>query len=101
MADEKRKNTRFEVSGDYYYLQGYEEKKIMCKLKNMSATGACIDSDEMINIDDILFLHIWGTKNIEIKSKAVWKIESQYGLLFLLDTGKEFENISYIMNYVV
>ncbi len=101
MKAERRQNERFEVSGDYYYYQGSETDKIMCRLKNISATGACIDSEEKIKIDDIIFLHIRGTTNIEIKSKAVWKIENEYGLMFLLDSSKEFENISYIMNYVI
>lgn len=101
MTAERRQNERFESTGDYYYYQGFESSKINCRLKNISATGACIDSDEIIKIDDIIFLHIRGTKNIEIKTKAVWKIENLYGLMFLLDSSSEFENISYIMNYVI
>ena len=101
MTAERRQNERIELSADYYFYQGSEAEKINCQLKNISATGACIDSDEIIKINDILYLHIRGTKNIEIKSQAVWKIENQYGLMFLLDSSKEFENISYIINYVV
>ncbi len=101
MSSERRRNRRKDIIGDYFYYQGNKDKKIKCKLKNMSATGACIASDEKINEDDIIFLHIQGTDNVEIKSKAVWKIDDQYGLVFLLDTNKEFEKISYIMNYVV
>ncbi|MCU0821773.1 MAG: PilZ domain-containing protein [Spirochaetes bacterium] len=101
MGAERRQNERFDISGDYFYYQGSEAEKINCRLNNISATGACIDSDENIKINDVIYLHIRGTKNIEIKSKAVWKIDNQYGLMFLLDSSREFENISYIMNYVV
>ncbi len=101
MTADRRTSRRIDVIGDYFYYQGNNENKIKCKLNNISATGACIDSDENIKIDDIIFLHIRGTKNISIKSKAVWKIENQYGLLFLLDNSKEFDNISYILNYVL
>lgn len=101
MTEERRQNKRYDVPGDYYYYQGSEEDKIKCRLKNISATGACISSEETIKIDDIIFLHIGGTKNVEIKSKAVWKIDDQYGLQFMLDSSKEFDNIAYIMNYVI
>ena len=101
MAAERRQSKRVDVIGDYFYYQNDNENKIRCRLNNISATGACIDSDENIEIDDVIFLHIRGTKNISIKSKAVWKIDNQYGLLFLLDTSKEFDNISYILNYVL
>ncbi len=101
MTSERRRDKRFDVPGDYYYVQGDKERKIKCKLKNISATGACISSEVDIKNDEIIFLHVRGTKNVEIKSKAVWKIDNEYGLLFLLDTTKEFDNISYVMNYVV
>ncbi len=101
MDEERRHSKRLDVIGDYFYYQDDNEKKIRCRLNNISATGACIDSVQKIKIDDVIFLHIRGTRNISIKSKAVWKIENQYGLLFLLDTSKEFDNISYILNYVL
>ena len=101
MHSERRNNKRYDISGDYYYYQGFEDEKINCNLKNISATGACISSDKIINIDDVVYLNIRGTEGLEIKAKAVWQIENQYGLQFLLDSSKEFDNVAYVMNYVV
>ena len=103
MSKERRKSKRVDISVDYYYYPENKRRKIKCILKNISVTGACIISEENINVckDNILFLHIRSTKGIELKSKAVWKIDNQYGLLFLLDTSRELENISYIMNYEI
>lgn len=101
MSAERRKSTRISIVGDYFYYPGRETKKINCSINNISATGACISSGNIIKNNEIIFLHIKGTKNIVLKSKTVWKIDDQYGLLFLLDTTEEFENISYIMNNVI
>lgn len=98
MTSEKRKNKRISISEEYFYYPKEENKKINCRLKNISITGACITSDEKINTDEIIYLHIRGTNDIALKSKTVWKIDNQYGLQFLLDTSSEFEKISYIMN---
>ena len=100
MVTEKRKTKRFEISGDYFFFPADKRKKIKCELENISETGACISSDARIKKDEIIYLHIKGSRNILLKSRNVWKIDDQYGLLFLLDTSQEFENISYIINYV-
>ncbi len=104
MSFENRKNKRIEISGDYFYYPLNKKKKINCKLNNISVTGACILSEENIKKEDIIFLHIHDTdetSDIALKSKAVWKIDNQYGLQFLLDTSQEFEKISCIMNKIM
>ncbi len=101
MPAEKRKNKRIKISGDYFYYPGEKNKKINCKLNNISVTGACITSAEDIKSEEIIFLHIRGANDKVLKSKTVWKIDNQYGLQFLLDTNNEFEKISYIMNKII
>ncbi|MBN2039637.1 MAG: PilZ domain-containing protein [Spirochaetes bacterium] len=98
MTSEQRKNTRISISEEYFYYPEKKNKKINCRLNNISVTGACIISEEKIKTDEIIYLHIRGTDDIALKSKTVWKIDNQYGLQFLLDTSSEFEKISYIMN---
>ena len=100
MNSEKRKSNRLNFTREYFYCISDKNKKINCKLNNISVTGACITSDKKIEKEDIVFLHIKGMEDIVLKSKAVWKIENQYGLQFILDSGKEFENISYIINNI-
>jgi hypothetical protein len=101
MSAEKRKSKRVNISEDYFYYPINKEKKINCKLNNISVTGACITSNEEIKNEDIIYFNIRGTKDMALKSKAVWKIDNQYGIQFILDTNKEFEIISYIMNNII
>ncbi len=101
MTSEKRKNKRINVYKEYFYYPENKKRKINCKLNNISITGACITSEENIEKEDIIYLHIHGDQNMALKSKAVWKIENQYGLQFLLDSSSEFEKVSYIMNNIV
>lgn len=98
MASEKRNNKRINLSAEYFYYPQKKNKKINCKINNISITGACITSEEDIGTEEIIFLHIFGTEDNALKSKTVWKMNNQYGLQFLLDTSVEFEKISYIMN---
>jgi c-di-GMP-binding flagellar brake protein YcgR len=98
MSAEKRRSKRIDISEDYFYYPQNKNKKINCKLNNISVTGACITSDKKIEKEEIIYFNIRGTKDMALKSKAVWKIENQYGIQFILDTDKEFEIISRIMN---
>jgi hypothetical protein len=98
MIAERRKDRRIDLSGDYYFYPNNKEKKVLCSLMNLSATGACIISSESLEKKAVVFLHIKADKNIILKSEVVWKLENQYGLRFNLDTSDDFENISYIMN---
>ncbi|MBN2402391.1 MAG: PilZ domain-containing protein [Spirochaetes bacterium] len=100
MSAEKRKSKRINISEDYFYYPRNKNKKINCKLNNISVTGACITSNEKINKEDIIYFNIRGTRDMALKSKAVWKINNQYGIQFLLDTDKEFDTISRIMNNI-
>ncbi len=101
MSAENRKSQRINISEEYFFYPQKEKKKINCKINNISVTGACITSDEKIENDEVIFLHIRGTNNMALKSKTVWKINNQYGLQFFLDTNSEFEKISYIMNNLI
>ena len=101
MNSERRKTVRVDLSGDYFFYPGKKNRKIKCIVKNVSATGACIISDDVLHNEDIIFLGIRGDSEVVLKSKAVWKIENQYGLLFLLETEEEFASISYIMNFEI
>ncbi|MFH0975218.1 MAG: PilZ domain-containing protein [Spirochaetota bacterium] len=101
MPFEQRKNSRIKVSGDFYYYPNRKKKKIKCKLDNISVTGACITTDEKIEKEDIIYLQINGFNNKALKSKAVWKIDNQYGIQFFLDSNNEFETISHVMNNIM
>jgi len=100
MRSDKRKNDRINIARHYFYYPKDKKKRIFCELNNISITGACITSSEKIENEDIIFLNFSGNKDITLKSKAVWKINNQYGLQFLLDSSIEFENVSYIMNNI-
>jgi hypothetical protein len=95
---ERRKSQRISSEGDYYCLPENIKVKIRCNLKNISITGACIDTAKILKKDDIVFLHIGRTGNLYLKSKVVWKIEDSYGLLFFLETSQDFTTISYLIN---
>jgi hypothetical protein len=99
MINERRKEIRIDLKGDYFFFPDNRSNKIPCSLLNISATGACIVSTETLKSDIVIFLHIRGKKNIILKSEVVWKIDSQYGLKFFLETPEDLVNISYIMNY--
>lgn len=99
MNSERRNSIRVDLSGDYFYYPGERKRKIKCIIKNISATGACIISDELLINEDVIFLGIRGDSEVILKSKAVWKIDNQYGLLFLLESDEDFANINYIMNF--
>ncbi|MCP4134969.1 MAG: PilZ domain-containing protein [bacterium] len=97
-ADERRRDERVDLNKDYYYLPGDSNHEHECVVKNISITGACITAHDKLNADEILFLNIRASKEIVLKAKVVWRTDAEYGLLFLLDTSEEFENISFIMN---
>lgn len=101
MGMERRLSKRFDVSGDYLFYPEKTNNRIICKLDNISITGACILTEAKIKIDDVIQLHIRGAQDKFLKSKVVWKIDNQFGLLFMLDTEEEFNNISFIMNNVL
>ncbi len=98
MAGERRKSERFDIGRDYYYYPTNREKMRACTLLNISATGACIVSQEPLKNEAVIFLHIASSRDIVLKSRVVWQHEGQYGLQFFLDTGEDFENISFILN---
>lgn len=99
MIADRRKSKRFRMQGDYFFYPGNSENKFLCKVKNISITGSCIVSDSNIKKDEIIYLHVGAQKSIELKSRVIWKSDKQYGLLFMLETGTDFDNISYIINY--
>jgi c-di-GMP-binding flagellar brake protein YcgR len=101
MSAEKRKSKRVNIFEDYFYYPKNKNKKINCKLNNISVTGACITSNKKIAKEDIIYFNIRGTKDMALKSKAVWKIDNQYGIQFILDSNEEFEIISHIMNNII
>lgn len=95
---ERRINRRFSLKDNYYYVKEKSRKKIPCLLENISITGACIISESPLTANDIIMLHFPMPREINIKSQIVWEKTTEYGLLFVLDTSEDFENISYIMN---
>lgn len=98
MIADRRKDERFLLGGDYYYYPGNSKDKFDCMVKNISVTGSCIVSGNAIVKNEIIFLHIGCGRNIELKSQVMWKQDSRYGLMFLLENSDDFDNISYIIN---
>jgi hypothetical protein len=45
-----------------------------------------------------VFLHVQGRERDLLKSRVVWRVDAEYGLLFFLESGSDFEVISFIMN---
>jgi hypothetical protein len=98
MMEERRQHDRVDVEQNYFCLPDNMKRKIRCNLKNISVTGACISSRKMLNKDDVVLLHVKGLRNSYLKSRVVWKIEDNYGLLFFLETSQDFSSISFIIN---
>lgn len=98
MIKERRKSQRISSESDYYCFPENIKLKIRCTLKNISITGACINTPEILRKDDIVLLHIGRAGNSDLKSKVVWKIDDNYGLLFSLETSQDFTTISYLIN---
>jgi len=98
MKPERRKSPRITLQGDYYWRPDKPEKKLEYVLRNVSITGACIWTGENLKNDEIILLHFGGAREIVLKSRVVWGSKNNYGLLFFLETSREFEDISFIMN---
>ncbi len=97
---ERRKAERFPVDRDYYFYPANRSKVYTCKVRNVSASGACIISKKSLTPHEIIFLHITGVKVAQFKSEVVWAQDGLYGLMFLLDDSEDFENISFVMNTI-
>ena len=97
-GNERRKKSRYACEGDYYFHPGIRGKVYSCTLKNISVTGACIETIESLLKDQIIYLHVNTMDDSVLKSRVVWHMGEQYGLLFLLETSQDFDTISYIIN---
>lgn len=95
---DRRRKERVACAENYFFSPKEKGVKVQCQLKNLSVTGACITTDYPVETDEHLTLHLCRDKDIPLHAKVVWQDKHDYGLLFLLDTQQEFENISYIMN---
>lgn len=99
MPGERRKDKRVSLNKDYCFYPEDRKHRFNCMTNNISVTGACIQSERKLKIDDVVYIHIESDKDTQFKSKVVWEIEDTYGLQFLLETNTDFDNISYIMNH--
>ncbi len=97
---ERRKAERFPVDKDYYFYPFNRSKVYACKVRNLSASGACIISKKNLTPHEIIFLHITGTRGVQFKSEVVWARDGLYGLSFLLENSEDLDNISFVMNTV-
>lgn len=97
---ERRRAERFTVDDDYYFYPANRSKVYTCKVRNVSASGACIISKKPLAPHEIIFLHITGTRNAQFKSEVVWVQDGLYGLSFILENSEDLENISFVMNNV-
>jgi hypothetical protein len=95
---ERRIKERHDCTGDYFFSADRADKRHSCVLKNISVTGACIETVHAIETDDIITVHICNNRGVELDGKVVWKKSNSYGLLFLLETPEAFDNISYLIN---
>jgi len=96
--NDRRNSERINARNDYICFPGKNNEKISCTLKNISSSGACLVSDIHLKNNEIIFLTISGSKDVILKSKVLWKIKNEYGLLFILNSSQDFENISHVMN---
>lgn len=87
-----------EAGRDFYCLSEQMSRRVMCTLKNVSVTGACIVSGGSLGTGDIISLYLESGAGRALKSRVVWKVSGEYGVEFLLETGEEFETISRIIN---
>jgi hypothetical protein len=94
---DRRKYPRIDHCGDYYIAQDIRQK-VICELRNISVTGACIISDVVLKQDEFIELHVCRSRDIPLRAQVVWIRDNEYGISFLLDTKESFDNISYIMN---
>jgi hypothetical protein len=95
---ERRRSARVPVEGDYFCYPSDMKKRYSCTLKNISATGACITTPRALEREDVVFLHVQGRERDLLKSRVVWRMDADYGLLFFLESASDFEAISFIMN---
>jgi hypothetical protein len=95
---ERRSSKRFPCSYNYISTSSTLGRKIACTLHNISVTGACIISDTPLQTDELITLHVCDEKDIPFRAKVVWQRFKTYGLLFLLESSEDFDNISYVMN---
>jgi hypothetical protein len=98
MREERRKHKRIVLRGDYLVSPSEPGKHFEYVILNISATGACIRTTASLEKDHEIDLHFEGPREVSLKSKVVWKSGSNYGLLFSLETGVDFEGISYVIN---
>jgi hypothetical protein len=94
---DRRRSPRIEECSDYLFSPATGRADSFV-LKNISATGACIETDMTLAVDQILDLHICRNRDLELKSQVVWIKGREYGLSFMLDTEESFSAISFIMN---
>ncbi len=97
---ERRKAERYPVDKDYYFYPANRSKVYTCKVRNVSASGACIISKKHLTPHEIIFLHITGTRGVQFKSEVVWAQDGLYGLSFVLEDSEDLDNISFVMNTV-
>jgi hypothetical protein len=98
ISSERRRQSRQYFKGEYFYSSASAGVRIDCTLKNISPTGACIDTEAPLVNGEMIFLHILREKDVTIKSEVVWKKENIYGVLFHLNTSEDLSNLSYILN---
>jgi c-di-GMP-binding flagellar brake protein YcgR len=98
--NEKRKKYRIPCCHDCYYYKKDKSEKHEFSLVNISATGACIESDLKIKKDDVINIHINCGKEVVFSAKAVWEREQTYGVLFILESPEDLTNISFLLNNV-
>ncbi len=98
MVTERRGGERVSCQGDYIAYGKSSRKKIDCELKNISVTGACVETAHPLKEKETIVLHLCKGGDITLSARVVWRQNNKYGLVFLLDTPEEFEHISYVMN---
>jgi hypothetical protein len=101
MREERRKHKRIALRGDYLVSRSEPGKHFEYIILNISSTGACIQTTASLDKDHVIDLHFEGPREVSLKSKVVWKSGSNYGLLFFLETGMDFDSISYVINNAV
>ncbi len=98
MPGERRKSRRIGAGGDFYCLPSRMSRRVMCTLKNLSITGACIVSGGSLATGDIISLYLESGGGGALQSRVVWRLAGEYGVEFLLESGEEFETISRVIN---
>lgn len=100
--DEKRKKFRVPCFHDcyYYVINKGEHKKHKFNLKNISVTGACIETRSKLENEEVIKIHICRDFEMFFTAQVIWRRSNTYGISLILESNEDLKNISYVLNNI-